>query len=205
MKDRKNQLKHINPDELKALSLIDKMKAIGIWQRGDRILENVCQPFDLPAQREIAQSAIAQLQQTISIAQQIHDFSKGLGLSAPQIGLPLQVAIVAPLGEESVVLLNPRVVSQSKEIDEQYEGCWSFFNMRGIVPRSLEINIAYQTLDGEELQKSFTQAAARLAAHELDHLQGALYTARMKPGQLLLTYEEYKEKSQPWKYPKDSI
>ena len=201
LKNRKRLLsKQINIGKIKRISLNEKMKTIGIVQRGDPLLENVCKSFLLPSQKDIAQSVITQLQQTIKIAQQIHDFSKGLGLAAPQIGLAWQAAIVMPLEEKPLILLNPKIISQSREMDKKYEGCWSFFDVRGLVPRPLKIEIAYLTLDGKEIHESFSHGIARLILHELDHLQGILYPSRMEKRQKLLSYEEYKEKSQPWQY-----
>ncbi|HWY79602.1 MAG TPA: peptide deformylase [Candidatus Sulfotelmatobacter sp.] len=195
----KNQYK---PETLQELSLSEKMKAIGIRQRGDPILKNVCQLFNLPHQKNIAKEVIGQLQQTIDAARKIHNFSKGLGLAAPQIGLPYQATIVMPLNEKPLILLNPQIISQSQGTDEQYEGCWSFFDMRGLVPRPLEIEITYQKLDGQEIHSSFSFGTARLIIHEIDHLQGTLYTTRMKPEQKLLSYDEYRGKNQSWQYAK---
>ena len=192
----------LNLEKLNKMSLSEKMKTIGIRQQGDPILERVCQQFILPSQQDTAKVVIKELQQTIDIAQQIHNFSKGLGVAAPQIGLSWQAAIVMPLEEKPLILLNPKIAFQSEKTDEQYEGCWSFFDVRGLVQRPLEIKISYQTLDGKKILASFSHATARLILHEFDHLQGILYTDRMKPKQKLLSYKEYKIKNQSWEYQK---
>jgi peptide deformylase len=183
-----------------AIALNTKMKNIGIIQKGDTILENICKSITLPAQKEIAQQVINKLQNIVKKAEQFYDFNKGLGLAAGQIGYDLQIAIVLPRDEKEVILLNPQIISQSNETDKQYEGCWSFFDVRGLVTRPLEIEIMYQTLNGEEKTQTFSNAAARLVAHEIDHLQGILYPSRMNSTDQLISYEEYKQKNQQWQY-----
>lgn len=74
------------------------------------------------------------------------------------------------------MLLNPRIVRQSEQTDEQYEGCLSFFDVRGRVPRSLWLEVEHVNLAGERRANTFERALARLAAHEIDHLYGRLYT-----------------------------
>lgn len=61
---------------------------------------------------------------------------QGMGVAAPQVGISGAAAILLPTdpGAEPVVMLNPRVISESAEEDEQYEGCLSFFDVRGLVP-----------------------------------------------------------------------
>lgn len=60
------------------------------------------------------------------------------GVAAPQIGISRAAAIVIPPdpGAEPLIMLNPQVISESAEADEQYEGCLSFFDVRGLVPRA---------------------------------------------------------------------
>ena len=63
--------------------------------------------------------------------------------------------------------------------DEQYEGCLSFFDYRGLVPRPLRIEVEHARYDGTRVITSFERAMARLVAHEIDHLEGRLYVDRM--------------------------
>ena len=83
---------------------------------------------------------------------------------------------------ETVTLLNPRISDESAESDEQYEGCLSFFGVRGMVPRPLAIEVEHQDIDGTARITTFERGMARLVYHEVDHLFGVLYRARMKPG-----------------------
>lgn len=64
-----------------------------------------------------------------------HDFSgKGLGLAAPQIGIGRAAAAVQPPGADPIVLLNLRITAASDEMDEKFEGCLSFFDVRAPAP-----------------------------------------------------------------------
>jgi peptide deformylase len=67
-----------------------------------------------------------------------------------------------------VTLLNPRVIEESPQTDEQYEGCLSFFDVRGMVPRPLVLHVEHQAIDGERHITIFEKGLARLAAHEID-------------------------------------
>jgi peptide deformylase len=80
----------------------------------------------------------------------------------------------------------------SAEVDEQYEGCLSFFDIRGIVPRTLEIEVEHQTVDGATGITTFHRGTARVVAHEVDHLYGVLYHTRMSPGIDVIPVSEYK-------------
>ena len=98
------------------------------------------------------------------------------------------------------MLLNPRIVGESVDRDEQYEGCLSFFDLRGLVPRPLVIELEHEDLDGTRTVTTFTQAMARLVAHEVDHLGGLLYTDRMPADGQLIPVEQYDEQGRPWQY-----
>jgi len=106
--------------------------------------------------------------------------------------------------DEAVVLLNPRVVGESVDHDEQYEGCLSFFDVRGLVSRPLLVEVEYATIDGERTVTTFRDAAARLVTHEVDHLSGLLYADRMPTDGRLIPVEEYDDRGQPWRYPAGS-
>ncbi|WP_414642608.1 peptide deformylase [Actinocrinis sp.] len=68
-----------------------------------------------------------------------------MGNAAPQIGIVRAVAIVRTAQGETITLLNPRVnprvIDESARTDEQYEGCLSFFDVRGMVPRPLALQV----------------------------------------------------------------
>ncbi|MEV0607607.1 peptide deformylase [Polymorphospora rubra] len=179
----------------------DRMSAAGIVQRGADLLHRAADPFGLPADAAAAEEVLTELRAALARVDQLHLFSKGVGLAAPQIGLPRSAAIVRPPdGAEPVVLLNPRVVDASAETDDQYEGCLSFFDVRGLVTRPLRIDVEHARADGSRSITSFEQGMARLVAHEIDHLEGRLYVDRMAADVPLVPVEEYRETGRPWHY-----
>jgi peptide deformylase len=122
----------------------------------------------------------------------------GVGLAAPQIGQPLQLAVIedredllkgyaaADLAERERravpfhVVINPVIAYASEEIKYFYEGCLSLPGFSAIVPRARTVRVEY--LD-DRAQSQFVQASgwyARILQHEIDHLQGALYIDRMR-------------------------
>lgn len=181
----------------------ERMKAAGIIQDGDPVLRRQAVPFRLPDEADEAASVIAALFGALQRAGEQHVFSKGMGVAAPQIGIGRAAAIVIPPdpGAEPVVMLNPRVISESAEADEQYEGCLSFFDVRGLVPRPLHIEVACTRLDGQQYILALDNAMARLAAHEIDHLDGRLYTSRMPHDTSPIPVSEYRGTGHTWRYP----
>jgi peptide deformylase len=183
----------------------DRMKAAGIVQEGAPVLLEQAVPLVLPDEADEASAVIAQLFGALQRAGEQHVFSKGMGVAAPQIGIPRAAAIVIPPGPgtEPVVMLNPRVISESAEEDEQYEGCLSFFDVRGLVPRPLHIEVACTSPDGQPYILALDNAMARLASHEIDHLNGLLYTSRMRNGIQPIAVAEYRGTGRAWTYPAD--
>ncbi|MEV1333527.1 peptide deformylase [Micromonospora costi] len=180
----------------------DRMRAAGVVQRGDDLLRQPARPFDLPAEVTAARDVVDRLCAALVRLDELHPFSKGVGIAAPQLGVARAVAVVRPPDRtaEPVVLLNPRVVDVSPDSDEQYEGCLSFFDHRGLVPRPLRVDVEHAQWDGSRIITSFEYGMARLVAHEIDHLEGRLYVDRMTPGVPLVPVEEYRESGQPWRY-----
>ncbi|MEQ4725017.1 peptide deformylase [Nonomuraea sp. B19D2] len=179
----------------------DRMKAAGIVQVGDPILAATAEPFDLPDDAAQAGEVIDALFAALQRVREQHVFGKGMGLAAPQIGIGRAAAIVIPPDPdaEAIVLLNPRITEASTETDEQYEGCLSFFDVRGMVPRPLTLEVEHTTLGGHTKITAFPYGLARLVAHEIDHLAGRLYTSRMSEGVTPIPVEEYRGIGQPWK------
>jgi peptide deformylase len=179
-----------------------RMAAAGIVQEGDVILQTVAKPFDLPAEVDETHRVLRVLHEAIARVKVLHDFGKGMGIAAPQIGIGRAVAVVVPPGDGStpLVLLNPTVVESSAEVDRQYEGCLSFFDVRGIVPRPLHIVIGHTDIDGTPRLTRFEHGLARLVLHEVDHLAGKLYRSRMEPGTQPIPVEEYRGTGQSWTY-----
>jgi peptide deformylase len=121
----------------------------------------------------------------------------GVGLAAPQIGEPLQLAIVEDKEENQVtltptelaererrpipfhVLINPQVELLSPPDASFFEGCLSLAGFVAIVPRARKVRVRALNEAGEPIQIEAEGWYARILQHEIDHLKGTLYIDRM--------------------------
>jgi peptide deformylase len=186
--------------EMETMTPAERMRSLEIVQEGDPVLAEVARPFDLPAEAEDARRVVSQLVGTLERVGQVHNFAKGMGLAAPQIKIGRAAAVVRTPEGEMVTLLNPRICDESAETDEQYEGCLSFFDVRGMVRRPLAIEVEHQDIDGTTRITEFERGMARLVYHEVDHLFGVLYRARMRPGVEPIPVSQYKGAGEQWTY-----
>jgi peptide deformylase len=196
------QFDELAPSEPTLPRASHRMRGIGIIQRGSDLLRQRSRHFQLPRERPAARETVTRLLTSLAQLEDLHEFSKGVGLAAPQIGIPVAAAVVRPPERElePVVLLNPRVVGESRECDEQYEGCLSFFDYRGLVARPLRIEVEHARFDGTRVVTAFERAVARLVSHEIDHLEGRLYVDRMQPDAKLVPIAQYQQTGRPWDY-----
>jgi peptide deformylase len=86
---------------------------------------------------------------------------------------------------------NPIIVEASDEVESGYEGCLSFWEWRGQVPRPRSIVLKFQLESGAQVIAREEGERARLLLHEIDHLDGILYVDRMKEGERLLPLRQY--------------
>ncbi len=105
--------------------------------------------------------------------------NNGLGLSANQCGYPHRVFVMGT-GEEYVAFFNPELISTDGEVHMD-EGCLSFPMLTLKVTRPKTIQVKYQDFKGETHTKTFEGLTARCFLHELDHMNGIVYTDRTKP------------------------
>ncbi|MFI2078124.1 peptide deformylase [Streptomyces triculaminicus] len=180
----------------------EQMRDLGVVQCGAPVLAEAARPFDLPDEKDTAEQTVEALFASMERLARVHAFAKGMGIAAPQLGIGRAAAVVQPADPTAaaIVLLNPRITSRSEEMDEQYEGCLSFFDVRGMVSRPLMITVTATALDGTEVTTVYERGLARLIAHEIDHLDGLLYTARMRPGVEPIPVEEYRQTGRAWAY-----
>ncbi|MFI2077382.1 MULTISPECIES: peptide deformylase [Streptomyces] len=180
----------------------EQMRDLGVVQHGAPVLAEVARPFDLPAEKDTAEQTVETLFASMERIARVHPFAKGMGIAAPQVGIGRAAAVVQPAdpAAAAIVLLNPRITAPSEEMDEQYEGCLSFFDVRGMVPRPLMITVVTTELDGSEVTTVYERGLARLVAHEIDHLDGLPCTARMRPGVKPIPVEEYRQTGRAWAY-----
>jgi peptide deformylase len=105
---------------------------------------------------------------------------KGYGLSANQCGFKHRVFVMGA-GEEYVAFFNPKVVSMSDEMALMDEGCLSYPLLTLKISRPKEIMVEYQDFNGELRNTKLVGISARCFLHELDHMNGIMYTSRVKP------------------------
>lgn len=100
----------------------------------------------------------------------------GVGLAAPQIGESRRVVVI-DLGDGLMTLINPRIVSGSGSVTE-VEACLSVVGLCGEVERYERVRVKALDLDGKEITVDGEGLLARALQHEIDHLDGVLYTDR---------------------------
>jgi peptide deformylase len=105
---------------------------------------------------------------------------RGYGLSANQCGLPYRVFVMG-YDKEYVAFFNPSIVLASKKETHMAEGCLSFPFLGLYITRPQEIAVTYQDYTGEWKQATFDGISARCFQHELDHMNGIVYTQIAKP------------------------
>jgi peptide deformylase len=104
----------------------------------------------------------------------------GIGLSANQCGFRYRVFV---MGAENnyVAFFNPSIVLKSKKEVHMVEGCLSYPFLALRITRPEEIAVTYQDFNGEWQQTTLTGISARCFQHELDHMNGIVYTDKVKP------------------------
>lgn len=111
---------------------------------------------------------------------------KGVGLAAPQVGRSFRIFLTKPWPKSAIgVFINPELKSQSEtltngvpERDNKLEGCLSIPRIWGVVKRHERITLKYQTPDGKSHTKKFSGFMATIIQHEMDHLDGRLFSSR---------------------------
>ena len=111
--------------------------------------------------------------------------ANGVGLAAPQVGI-LRRVVVVDLGDEILELVNPELVETSGE-QEGVEGCLSVPGKYGLVKRPYYAKVRAQDRNGQWYEAEGEELIARCFCHELDHLDGIVYTEVMER---FLTEEE---------------
>lgn len=123
----------------------------------------------------------------------------GVGIAAPQIGVSLQILIVAskpnarypnaPL-MKPVIMLNPEIMTQSTETERGWEGCLSVPGIRGHVARARRVDISFDNVDGKRQRLILEGFPARIFLHEYDHLIGLTFLDRIDSVRDLMSEKE---------------
>lgn len=126
----------------------------------------------------------------------------GAGISAIQIGAPVRVIVARALKDaeddstKTVVLINPEIIEQSPELEEDFDACLSVPGYWGLTDRSIFIRVRYQNRFGRWINGRFEGFLARIVQHEIDHLSGILYTDHIQDPEKFFEVEDEEEESQ---------
>ncbi len=104
--------------------------------------------------------------------------ANGVGLAAPQVGV-LRRVIVVDIGDGLIELINPVIVYENGEQTDE-EGCLSVYGKRGEVTRPNKVIVKGLNRKGEEVEYKGEELLARAFCHEVDHLNGVLFTDKAK-------------------------
>ena len=127
----------------------------------------------------------------------------GVGLAANQIYEPIRICIIEVLDNPRYkhlntiplkVLINPKVIIKKDTTTfNSYEGCLSVPNLRGKVKRYNTINVTYYTMDAKKITEDIKGLESIVYQHEIDHLDGYLFTDKVEDNSTLVTYENYQK------------
>ena len=134
--------------------------------------------------------------------------ANGVGLAAPQVGQPIQLAVILTLPEEDdegneiedtrelFVIINPEIFWRSKETTKGIEGCLSIPGYVGEVERHESIRVRGQDRHGRKLRLRLYDWTARIFQHEIDHLNGELYIDKLTGPENIWTEEEFEKRQE---------
>jgi peptide deformylase len=141
-----------------------------IRKEGDPVLRQVAKP--IPEVTSNIQKLLTDLADTM------YDSGNGIGLAANQIGI-LKRALVVDIGEGLIELVNPEVIESSGE-QIGVEGCLSIPGVQGEVLRAYRVKVKGWNRNGEDVVIDAEGLLARVLLHEIDHLNGILFTDHVR-------------------------
>ena len=103
----------------------------------------------------------------------------GVGLAAPQVGVPLRVIVIGIPEQEDIALINPEIVRRSGERLVN-EGCLSVPGYVGELTRAVSVTAKGRDQNGKEIRIKADELLAQALEHEIDHLNGVLYIDRLE-------------------------
>jgi peptide deformylase len=152
---------------------VEKPKAFDLVHESHPALKKVLPEFDF-SNPPVNPNAFAS---TLVETCKLH---KGYGLSANQCGFEYRVFVMGT-NDDYVAFFNPEIISVSVEEAHMVEGCLSFPFLGLGITRPKEVMVRYQDFNGEWKGATFSGISARCFQHELDHLNGIVYTSKTKP------------------------
>ena len=144
------------------------MAKLKIRKLGDEVLSRVCRPVD-----EITPRTITLLDDMIETMR----YADGCGLAAPQVGVLRRIAVVEVNEGEVIELINPEIIAREGE-QQETEGCLSIPGRFGVTKRPKRVTVRATNRHGEVYEITGEDLLARALCHEIDHLDGHLFTER---------------------------
>lgn len=116
--------------------------------------------------------------------------ARGRGIAAIQVGVPIRLFVTNHLWDGSSppdpaaqrVFVNPEILSEGEERSNIGEGCLSIEELRGMIDRPARVTMRFDTLDGETVEEDFDGVHSLCVQHEIDHLNGILFTDYIAQG-----------------------
>lgn len=142
------------------------MAKLNIVKDGDPVLRKVCRPVETVTPR--IRTLLDDMIETMRAA-------NGCGLAAPQVGVLRRVVVVECEEGKVIELINPRIIARAGK-QEEAEGCLSVPGRWGITDRPRHVTVRAMDRYGNEFEVSGSDLLARAFCHELDHLDGVLFT-----------------------------
>ena len=159
------------------------MAILKVARLGHPVLRKVAAPVPV---KEIRSAEIQRLIDDMVETMREHN---GAGLAANQVHVPKQLCVIEVSGNPRypeapriplTVLINPVVTPLTTEMEEDWEGCLSIPDLRGMVPRYTAVRLEAYDRSGAKLDVVAKEFFARVIQHETDHLSGIVYVDRMK-------------------------
>ena len=140
-------------------------------------IRTLCQLPNDPVLRQKAKrvpTIDSSIQQLIDDMVETMQREGGVGLAAPQVGVPLRVIVLQVSGEEPMAIINPAMVRRDGE-REVTEGCLSIPGYAGEIKRAASVTVKGLNREGKKIRIKATGLMAQTLEHELDHLNGVLF------------------------------
>lgn len=141
-----------------------------VREMGDPILNKVCKEV-----KELNERTLELIDDMFDTMYE----TNGVGLAAPQVGILKRIVVIDTTGEDPILMINPRIIETSGE-QSGWEGCLSVPGKYGMVTRPNYVKAVAYNENMEEFIIEGTELMARAICHELEHLDGHLYTERVE-------------------------
>jgi peptide deformylase len=145
-----------------------------IVKYGDPVLET--------ASADVTEFGTDELRQLIADMWETMYAAKGVGLAAPQVGIPKRISVIdTSVGEresDKIVIINPQVVTKEGSQTGE-EGCLSIPGFREPVTRANKVKVIAKNERGEDVELEGEELLARALQHEIDHLNGILFLSHL--------------------------